>query len=615
MKTRAIEDGATLGLIAVIAVLAFIFDISVPLGVAGGIPYIIIVVLGLRLSNPYWILGLAGIGTLLTLAGYYASDPGGVEWMVLTNRGLALFVIWSSAVLAFSLQRKLRKALTELENQKYVLDHHAIVSTMNVAGQFVYANEKFCEISGYSLEELAGHQFRILKSGVHSRGFIKQMWQTISGGNVWHGELCGKTKDGSLYWVDSTIAPLFNEQGKISQYITVQTDVTDRKKTEELLRQAQKMEALGELTGGIAHDFNNLLGVIIGNLDLMKIKVDQGSKLLRQIEKAQNAALRGSELTHRLLNFSHQSPEASSPVNANKSIRSLKELIGKSLTANISVDMSLSEDLWMAELDAGDFEDAIINLSLNARDAMPDGGRLIIETKNLVMDSEFASQNGGLVPGEYVEITFSDTGLGMAKEITDKIFEPFFTTKAKGKGTGLGLAMVYGFVQRSKGNILVYSEEGAGTTFRIFLPRSLTASEQTEQPIVVETSLPAGAETVLIVDDEEELAAIAESILRGLGYTTLCAYSGEEALKFLESNPTIDLLFSDVVMPGSISGFDLAKAARKMYPAIKVLLTSGFPGKMQHSPEAIRWAKGMVQKPYRHAELAKRVRETLDSGN
>jgi PAS domain S-box-containing protein len=500
----------------------------------------------------------------------------------------------------------------ELAFQKLAIDEHAIVSISDAKGDITYVNDKFCEISGYSREELIGQNHRILKSDEHSPAFYKDLWGTIASGKTWNGNIKNQKKDGGFYWVSATIIPFMDEQRKPFKYVAIRTDITARIRAEEGLRRTQKMEAIGELTGGIAHDFNNLLGIIIGNLDLISRKMESGGKLQKQLEKAQKAALRGAALTKRLLNFSSYSAEAHSPVNVSKVVDEFEELVRKSLTVNIAVEIHCADDLWMVDLNPDDFEDALINLSLNARDAMPKGGSLIIEVNNTILDGKFTEFEEGLEPGQYVEIAVSDAGTGMSKVVADKIFDPFFTTKDKDKGTGLGLAMVYGFVQRTRGHITVYSEVGEGTTFRMYLPRSMSQAECAENSARIVGSLPEGTETVLIVDDEEELAAVAESILNGLGYTTICTHSGHEAQQVLGNNNTIDLVFSDVVMPGGMSGFDLANIIDEEYPNVKILLTSGFTGKTKQAGLAGELTQKMVMKPYRDIELATRVRETLD---
>ena len=503
----------------------------------------------------------------------------------------------------------------ELEKLSIAVDQSsASVVITDLDGTIEYVNPRFTEVTGYLSSEAIGKNPKILQSGKISPDIYEDMWRQLTSGEPWSGELINKRKNGDEYIEFATIAPLVDENGTATNYVAVKEDITERKTTEEALRRSQKMDAIGELTGGLAHDFNNLLGIVIGNLDLMSGKIDPESKLQERLVTAQNAALRGAELTRRLLNFSRQSPQAHSPINVNEVLADVEKLISKSLTSNISFEPTLDENLWMSELDPGDLEDAIVNLSLNARDAMESGGRVIIETRNIILDENAANFKSDVKPGEYVEIAVSDNGSGMSKEVSEKIFEPFFSTKEKDKGTGLGLAMVYGFVQRSKGHISVYSEEGIGTTFRIYLPRSLSVSERTVKRSENREAAPKGTETILIVDDEKELAAVAEGILDELGYTTICANSGDEALRALKENGSIDLVFSDVVMPGSIGGFELAEAVSIEYPSVRVLLTSGFTGKMKISKSFKKWENELVFKPYRDIELAKRIRQTLDAG-
>jgi len=479
-------------------------------------------------------------------------------------------------------------------------------------GVIEYVNPKFETTTGYAAADVIGQYNQVFNSKYITEKDQHKLWETITSGKQWRGEFHYERQDGSLFWEFITISPITTKDNIITHFLVLMEDITDRRRFEGHFRRSQKMEAIGQLAGGIAHDFNNLLGIIIGNLDLMNRKVSHDETLQSRLEKAQNAALRGSALTRRLLNFSQQSPEASSPVNINKIILSLEDLISKSLTKKILLETNLANDLWMVEINTGDFEDMLVNLALNARDAMPNGGRLIIETRNTRLNEPLRSDKEDIQPGEYVEIAISDTGAGMSKNIVPKIFDPFFTTKEKDKGTGLGLTMVYSFIQRSKGHISAYSEKAVGTTFRIYLPRAVSMSDHQRHAIASDEALPGGTETILIVDDEEELTLIAKTILEKLGYTTLCAYGADEALQILEKTPDIDLLFSDVIMGGSLNGFELAKTAVKIRPKLKILLTSGFAGKMQNSDIIEKWEKRLMTKPYREKALTNQIRRTLD---
>ncbi|MCP4995272.1 MAG: response regulator, partial [Gammaproteobacteria bacterium] len=317
---------------------------------------------------------------------------------------------------------------------------------------------------------------------------------------------------------------------------------------------SQKMEAIGQLTGGIAHDFNNILGIILGNINLLKRQVTDNEEALKRVNNVDKAAQRATDLTKQLLGFSRKQAQRKLPTNINQVIQSMSNLISRSITPEVEVEYSLADDLWITEIDSGDLEDALLNMILNARDAMQEGGKLTIETTNTVLDDAYAERNPTVDPGEYVDLALSDSGAGISRDDLEHIFEPFYTTKPIGKGTGLGLSMVFGFVQRSNGYIKVYSELNTGTTIHCYLPRSDGAVAGQPLPAESESSLPRGQETILVVDDEADLLVLAQQYLEELGYTTVTATSGQQALKILAEGRSIDLLFSDVVMPGGING-------------------------------------------------------------
>ncbi|MEH6404779.1 MAG: PAS-domain containing protein [Sneathiella sp.] len=399
-------------------------------------------------------------------------------------------------------------------------------------------------------------------------------------------------------------------------YAILSADITDRKLLEEQVRRAQKMEAVGQLTGGIAHDFNNILGIIQGNLELL-LEATQDEVSLHYIKNAQKGIDRGGDITRKLLGFSRKDAGKIVTVSVNASLVNLKALIARSLTAYINVETNLYEDLWPISIDTGDFEDAILNLSLNARDAMPDGGSLIIETQNKYLDDDELKHHGGGHSGEFAMVSVSDTGIGMDEGTKERVFEPFYTTKEHGKGTGLGLSMVYGFVQRSGGHLNIYSELGKGTTIRMFFPR--TKNEISEEKVQNRqiSDLPKGVETILVVDDEQGLRDIATRHLESLGYTIVTAENGEKALNIVEERHDIDLVFSDVVMPGDLDGYQLAAQANIRRPNLKFLLTSGFTRTAQKSLDTesefiTNLNKNVLSKPYNKSELAKALRNTLD---
>ncbi len=430
-------------------------------------------------------------------------------------------------------------------------------------------------------------------------------------------------KDGETLFLSTSGTPIFDAAGNFKGYHGSATDLTARKRTEaELLeaeeqaRRSQKMEAVGQLTGGIAHDFNNILGIVMGNLEILERLAAGDENLLDRISKTSAAAKRGADLTQKLLGFSRKEARETSPVLVNEIVLSMDELLTKSLTVTVNITHYLADDLWLTEVDPGDLQDAILNLSINAHNAMPDGGALVIETANKVLDENYVEQNPGSTAGEYVMLSFGDTGAGMTEEVKEKALEPFFTTKEAGQGSGLGLSMVYGFIRRSGGHIHIYSEPGKGTTVRLYLPRVLEDLENHDKGNI-ETGIPCGDETILVVDDEEALAEIAVIYLNDLGYKTLTASSGMQALRVLAENGDIDLLFSDVIMPGDMDGYQLAVEAQKNQPSLKVLLSSGFTRKKEETsngdgPRYAELARCLLTKPYDKAELATAIRKALD---
>ncbi|MBL4905982.1 MAG: PAS-domain containing protein [Sneathiella sp.] len=409
-----------------------------------------------------------------------------------------------------------------------------------------------------------------------------------------------------------------DKTGKITGAAGISRDITHQKQMEEQLRRSQKMDAVGQITGGIAHDFNNILGIIQGNLELLDDIIVDHEKAERRIEMALKGVERGVDITKKLLGFSSKDAQQITLTSVNDYIENLETLIAKSLTASVKVKTLLANNLWKIAIDPGDFEDAVLNLSLNARDAMPEGGTLTLETSNKVLDADYVRRNPTVKLGDYVMVSIRDTGEGFSKEIKDKIFEPFFTTKELGKGTGLGLSMVYGFIQRSGGHISVHSDIGVGTIFRLYLPRSHELTLGLKPQSADHIDLPKGTETVLVVDDEEALRNIATLHLKNLGYDVLVAANSKEALTLLNDTNAIDLLFSDVVMPGQLNGYQLADAAHKVNPDLDILLTSGFT-KVQEmtiyseNEYLSSLIESMLNKPYNKSQLAFSIRKTLDT--
>lgn len=512
------------------------------------------------------------------------------------------------------MQAGLNRALRELESHKYILDQHAIVSLTDRDGWITYVNDKFIQLTGYSREEMIGDRHSRLSSSVHDEQHYAKIWAVIRDGQVWQGELCNRSKDGSLHWCYTTIVPLRDEKGEIEAFMSVRTDITDLKRTEESLRRVQKMEAIGQLTGGIAHDFNNLLGIILGNLELIEMSLPQDERLRKQLDSAKSAALRGSVLTRRLLNFSHQTPVQGKALDLNKVLQGLEVLVSKSLTALVHIDMDLAPDLWRVDADPGDFEDVLINLALNAGDAMPNGGRLSFATRNREVTGTEYRPRGSIPPGQYVEVRVQDTGHGIEEHLLDKVFDPYFSTKPSDKGSGLGLAMVYGFVQRCKGLIFVDSVRNKGTCFTLFLPRAREVPPEALATVPGgDSKLPARpGETLLLVDDEADILDVSRINLERLGYVVITCSDAEEALRVLASTQQVNLLFTDIVMPGRLSGQDLAMEARRLRPGLRILFTTGHDRVGIRPPDGGRHC-GIINKPYRIAELSQRIRALLDA--
>ncbi len=383
--------------------------------------------------------------------------------------------------------------------------------------------------------------------------------------------------------------------------------------TEKILRQAQKMDAIGQLTGGIAHDFNNLLSIILGNLELLQRHYVADEKSKKYIAAIHKSSQRAADLTRQLLSFSRRQSAQIKATKISDVINDMEDLIARSITPQVEVVTDYADDLWLTDIDPGDFQDALLNLIINARDAMSGRGRLTLEASNCLLDSGYCSLNPNVKEGEYIKLSVSDNGTGIARDQQEHIFEPFFTTKPPGKSTGLGLAMVFGFTSRSHGHIKVYSELGIGTTFHIYLPRSKSQAGDITRLQKSIGELPEGNETLLIVDDETDLLALAEESLSVQGYRVITAVDGQQALQKLLEIPDISLLFSDVVMPGGLNGYELAEQACDHYPEIKVLLTSGYTEKAIARNGQARFNANMLNKPYSQAELIRKIRILLDT--
>jgi signal transduction histidine kinase/CheY-like chemotaxis protein len=403
-------------------------------------------------------------------------------------------------------------------------------------------------------------------------------------------------------------------------YGRLQFEVQERERAEEALRQSQKMEALGQLTGGVAHDFNNLLTVIMGGLETIgrympKLPdTPEGARIERARSMAMHGAERAATLTSRLLAFSRRQPLQPQALDANSLVREMSELLKRTLGETIALEVRLADGLWLAHADPGQLESAVLNLAVNARDAMPEGGTLTIETANAALEAAYVEQlPEGMRAGDYVMVAVRDSGVGMSSETLGRAFEPFFTTKDVGKGTGLGLSQVYGFARQSGGNVRILSELGAGTTVKLYLPRDLAGDAPVERIRAADPAALRGAEAVLVVEDHAELRVYSTSILRELGYQVHEAEDGASALQILDSDLPLDLLFTDVVLPGGMNGRQLADIARQARPELKVLFTTGYTRDAIVQNGSLEPGVQLITKPFSFDELAAKLRRVLDA--
>jgi len=410
----------------------------------------------------------------------------------------------------------------------------------------------------------------------------------------------------------STKLLVFDGREKPEYLLSVIEDITEQRTVERQLLQAQKMEAIGNLTGGLAHDFNNLLTVIIGNLDLLQEEIIDNVSVQQKIELILQASTHGAELTRQMLAFSRRQSLHPCRINLNELVRKTTRLLRRTLGESIAINLRLEDNLWPVHADAAQLEAVLLNIAINARDAMPEGGSLVIETHKAHLDDDCAADHLEVISGDYIVIEITDTGTGMSSEVLSRVFDPFFTTKGPDKGSGLGLSMAYGFIKQSRGHISVYSELGKGTTFKLYLPSA--GNSEADLPVTSaseELSKVASSEVVLVVDDNSEVRSTAVKLLKEFGYQVLEASNGRIALEMLDAAPRVDLLFTDLIMPGGMDGKELANQAQSERPNLKVLFTSGFPGAALTNGAALDVDAPFLSKPYRKHDLAKAVGNIL----
>jgi len=471
-------------------------------------------------------------------------------------------------------------------------------------GKIEYVNPKFTEVTGYTPAEAIGRNPRVLKSGQTPPEVYAELWQTITSGRVWRGELLNRKKSGELFWELASIAPVKNGE-TVTNFVAVKEDITERKQMEEQLRQTQKMQAVGQLTAGIAHDFNNLLAIVIGNLQLLEERVDGDTKIREFLDDALWSATRAAELTHRLLAFARKQPLKPTAVDCNEVVGGVGEILRRTMGVGIRVEESTTPNLWQAHVDRGELERALVNLAVNARDAMRSAGTLALETRNVSLDEDYAEQYDEVKSGDYVLLAVTDTGSGMPAEIAERAFEPFFTTKPVGQGSGLGLSMVYGFVKQSGGHISIYSRVGQGTSVKLYLPRAWSLGREDISSETLPDEL--GNQVVLVVEDEPKLRKVAVKMLERLGLRSLQADTAGAALELL-ADRHVDVLFTDIELPGGMNGTELAERAHQLYPRLKVLFTTGYAREASLHERGLHEHAPWLLKPYSHQELARQLK-------
>jgi PAS domain S-box-containing protein len=483
----------------------------------------------------------------------------------------------------------------------------------DTSGSIEYVNPHFTELTGYSFEEAVGQNPNILKTGGTSKEEYKDLWETILAGGEWRGEFHNRKKGGELYWEQALIAPIRDNNYAITHFIAIKEDITERKQLEGHLRQAQKMEAIGQLAGGIAHDFNNILAAIVGYASIMQLKLPIDSPLKRHAEQIAAAAERGSSLTKGLLAFSRKQASNPGVVDLNEIINRIHQLLLRLISEEIHLELNLEHEGVPVLADSDQIEQVLMNLATNARDAMPHGGSIVITTEAVTLDSNFILARGFGQPGRYALLTFTDSGDGMDADIVKHVFEPFYTTKEQGKGTGLGLSIIYGIIKEHKGYIVCHSTVGLGTVFQIYLPLLGSAPASNLEKLQEKAADVQGKSCILLAEDNETARLFGREILEEFGYVVLEAVDGEEALDtFREQRGRISMVILDVIMP-KMNGREVYDAIRSADPGMPMLFCSGYTKEVVISQGGVEEGMNYLPKPFTPKELLMKIREVLDN--
>jgi len=507
--------------------------------------------------------------------------------------------------------KRTQKALNqEIEERQRIFEtSHDLILVTDTAGNFIQVSPSAKIILGYDPAEMIGH------SAVH---FIhpddlestrNEMRAARRGKQLRNFETRYVHKDGkevALNWTGTWSEP-------VRRHFFIGRDLTEKQAAEAQLRHVQKMDAIGQLTGGVAHDFNNILTVITGTIGILEDSVADRPELVAITRLIDEAAERGANLTKHLLAFARKQPLQPREVEVNGLVLEAAKLLHPTLGEHIEITPLLAEDAWTALVDPNQLSTAVLNLAINARDAMPNGGKLALETGNVYLDENYASMHSEVAPGHYVMVAVSDTGTGIPAALIERVFDPFFTTKEVGKGTGLGLSMVFGFVKQSGGHIKIYSEEGHGTSVKMYLPRATGLNQTAAEAAISAADIETGTETVLVVEDDSLVRRYVMTQIESLGYTTFEAANASEALQIIDGVPTLDLLFTDVIMPGEMNGRQLVEEALKRRPSLKTLYTSGYTENAIVHHGRLDSGVLLLAKPYRKSELARMLRLALDS--
>ena len=606
---------------AFFCLIVLLIDLVTPSGITAGIAYVPLVFCSLWFTQPRTTYLFATIATALSIFGYLSTPQEELIPVIsFANRIMSVATIWFIAALVYMLRRHDR-ILNETDLKLRAAVNYAVdgVVTISSAGNVESFNPACERMFGYSSHEVVGRNIKMLMpEPYHSAhdGYLHNYKQTGNAKIIGTKgrRVSGRRKDGSEFPMDLSVSEFDLPDGR--HFCGIVRDITERidaEKAQEQLRHAQKMESLGQLTGGIAHDFNNLLAVILGNLDFLMEKTKKGDPLRSYIQPCIDASMHGSELTQRLLAFSRKQPLNPKTLDVNDLIQYFTLFVQRLLGERIEVVQKLGPEIWAVCVDTHQLQDALLNLAVNARDAMVDGGKLIIETQNIELDKDYASQHPEVSAGKYVLIAVSDNGSGMNQEALERAFEPFFTTKEVGKGSGLGLSMVYGFVKQSAGHIKLYSEVGHGTTVKIFLPKTDAKPQVQEKLPDMTVEEEKKDKTVLLVEDNEELLKITSTMVESMGYEVITASTGDAAYEILQTRQQVDLLLTDVMLPGVLNGSTLTKAARQIRPDLRVIFISGFAEHAMTQSGLLEEGIPLLSKPFRKVQLAYAIEEVMRS--